>query len=53
MMFSNDAVALEQQIHLRLAAQRVNKINMCKEFFCADVESLENLVQDIDPTAER
>jgi len=52
MMFSNDAVALEQQIHQQLAASRVNKINMRKEFFYADVESLEKLVQDIDSTAE-
>lgn len=52
MMFSNDAVALEQQIHQRLVAQRVNKINMRKEFFYADVGFLETLVQDIDPTAE-
>ncbi|RXZ82126.1 GIY-YIG nuclease family protein [Paenibacillaceae bacterium] len=52
MIFSNDAVALEQQIHLQLAGERVNKINMRKEFFYANVESIENLVQDIDPTAE-
>lgn len=52
MMFSNDAVALEQQIHQQLVLSRVNKINMRKEFFYADVESLEKLVQDIDPTAE-
>ncbi|RCX18597.1 Meiotically Up-regulated Gene 113 (MUG113) protein [Fontibacillus phaseoli] len=52
MMFSNDAVALEQQIHQQLALSRVNKINMRKEFFYADVESLEKLVQDIDPIAE-
>lgn len=52
MMFSNDAVALEQQIHQQLAASRVNKINMRKEFFYADVKSLEKLVQDIDSTTE-
>jgi DNA repair exonuclease SbcCD ATPase subunit len=52
MVFSDNAVGLEQAIHERLASKRVNKINLRKEFFYADVASLQELVQDIDPTVE-
>ncbi|MBP3951931.1 GIY-YIG nuclease family protein [Bacillus suaedae] len=52
MVFSNDAVGLEQQIHHSLEANRVNKINLRKEFFYSDVSKLEDIVQDIDQTAE-
>lgn len=52
LIFSNDAVALEQHIHQTLASKRVNKINLRKEFFYSQVEVLEELVQSIDPTAE-
>jgi murein DD-endopeptidase MepM/ murein hydrolase activator NlpD len=52
MVFSNDAVALEQQLHQTLDRERVNKINLRKEFFRTSVERLQEIVQDIDPTAE-
>ncbi|HSU79720.1 MAG TPA: GIY-YIG nuclease family protein [Candidatus Angelobacter sp.] len=52
MIFSDDAVGLEQKMHQILRANRVNKINLRKEFFYSDIDHLENLVQDIDPTAE-
>ena len=52
MVFSENAVGLEQKMHEILNDQRVNKINQRKEFFYADVNSLESLVQEIEPTAE-
>jgi hypothetical protein len=52
MIFSDDAVGLEQKLHQILDSNRVNKINLRKEFFSVDVESLQNIVQDIDPTVE-
>lgn len=52
MVFSDNAVDLEQKIHERLDKQRVNKINLRKEFFYSDVENLQEVVQDIDTTVE-
>jgi hypothetical protein len=52
MIFSENAVALEQRMHELLEETRVNKINLRKEFFYADVENLQDLVQEIEPTAE-
>ena len=52
MIFSNDAVGLEQKLHLILDKDRVNKINLRKEFFYANVEKLQDVVQEIDPTVE-
>jgi len=50
-IFSNDAVALENALHTRLNASRVNKVNRRKEFFTTDIDALEQLVQEIEPTA--
>ena len=52
MIFSDDAVALEQKLHNELNDYRVNKVNYRKEFFKADIETLKNMVEEIDPTAE-
>ncbi|MGJ3194704.1 GIY-YIG nuclease family protein [Peribacillus frigoritolerans] len=52
MVFSDDAVGLEQKMHQTLKANRVNKINLRKEFFYSDIVNLENIIQDIDPTVE-
>jgi hypothetical protein len=52
MVFSDDAVGLEQKMHQTLNANRVNKINIRKEFFYSDIVNLENIIQDIDPTVE-
>lgn len=52
MIFSDDAVSLENILHKKLSAYRVNKVNFRKEFFKSDVENLESLVAEIDPTAE-
>ncbi|GIN70758.1 hypothetical protein J14TS2_12330 [Bacillus sp. J14TS2] len=52
MIFSDDAVSLEQKLHQELNDSRVNKVNYRKEFFKTDMDSLKNMVEDIDPTAE-
>lgn len=51
LIFSEDAVALEYQLHKELARQRVNKINLRKEFFEVGIDDLEDLVTRVDPTA--
>ncbi|WP_236634630.1 GIY-YIG nuclease family protein [Exiguobacterium sp. SL-10] len=52
MIFSDDAVGLEYQLHQELTAKRLNKVNLRKEFFVTTVEELQTLVETIDPTAE-
>ncbi len=52
LIFSDDAVSLETQLHERLNNKRVNKVNMRKEFFYSTLDELEALVQEIEPTAE-
>lgn len=51
-IFSEDAVALEGKIHEMLNKNRLNKVNMRKEFFKISIDDLEKLVENIDPTAE-
>lgn len=51
-IFSDDAVALENKLHKILNSQRVNKVNLRKEFFRISLDSLEKLVGEIAPTAE-
>ena len=51
-IFSDDAVGLEHKLHEMLNEKRVNKVNMRKEFFKIDIDELENIVSNIDPTAE-
>ena len=51
-IFSNDAVGLETELHKRLNDKRVNKVNMRKEFFRVSLDELEQIVLEIDPTAE-
>lgn len=51
-IFSDDAVSLEQKLHNLLNEKRVNKINLRKEFFKVNIDELEELVTQIDPTAE-
>lgn len=50
-IFSQDAVSLENELHRRLHNQRINKVNLRKEFFQVSLDDLERLVNDIDPTA--
>ena len=51
-IFSDDAVGLEKKLHTILNDKRVNKVNMRKEFFYTNIDELEELVTDIQPTAE-
>ncbi|WP_214699431.1 MULTISPECIES: GIY-YIG nuclease family protein [unclassified Exiguobacterium] len=52
MIFSDDAVGLEYQLHQELSDKRLNKVNLRKEFFVTTVKELQTLVETIDPTAE-
>lgn len=52
MVFSDDAVGLENKLHKRLNQQRVNKVNYRKEFFKTDINSLRDMVEEISPTVE-
>ncbi|MEK4025967.1 GIY-YIG nuclease family protein [Sporosarcina sp. FSL W7-1283] len=52
MIFSNDAVELENQLHQILHKQRVNKVNLRKEFFETTIQELQGVVEEIDPTVE-
>ncbi|MFD2131765.1 GIY-YIG nuclease family protein [Pseudogracilibacillus auburnensis] len=46
MVFSDDAVGLEQKLHKKLDKQRVNKVNYRKEFFRTDIgEKMELLLE--------
>ena len=51
-IFSEDAVSLESKLHQMMDAKRVNKVNRRKEFFYSTVDELEQLVNEIDPSAE-
>jgi hypothetical protein len=51
-IFSDDAVSLETDIHHRLNDRRVNKINHRKEFFDISLDELEALVYEIQPAAD-
>lgn len=51
-IFSDDAVSLEAQMHQRLHSNRVNKVNLRKEFFKVSMDELETIVDEIDPSAE-
>ena len=51
-IFSNDAVELEAALHRRLNDRRVNKVNMRKEYLYSSIDELEELVNELDPTAE-
>lgn len=51
-IFSDDAVGLESKLHNILNERRVNKVNLRKEFFYTTIDELEELVTQIEPTAE-
>ena len=52
LIFSDDAPSLETALHNRLADKKVNKVNSRKEFFFTSLDELQNLVNEICPTAE-
>lgn len=51
-IFSDDAVSLETNLHHILNDRRVNKVNLRKEFFNVTLDELEQLVYQLEPTAE-
>lgn len=51
-IFSSNAVQLENTMHKRLHEFRLNKVNLRKEFFKVPLDQMEELVQELDPTAE-
>lgn len=51
-VFSDDAVSFETELHKRLNERRVNKVNLRKEFFRCTIDELEDIVLEINPTAE-
>jgi flagellar motility protein MotE (MotC chaperone) len=51
LIFSENASDLERAIHKRLNNLRVNKVNLRKEFFRIDLDDLENLVLELQPSA--
>lgn len=52
LIFSQDAPSLEAALHKRFNQQRVNKVNLRKEFFRVSIDDLEQAVLEYDPTAE-
>lgn len=48
MIFSNDAVTLETQLHQALAAKRVNRVNLRREFFYATPLEVKELLADLE-----
>ncbi len=51
-IFSSNAVELENRMHKILDSKRVNKINKRKEFFAVDINEIEHIVHQIEPSAE-
>jgi hypothetical protein len=51
-IFSNKAPDLEYKLHKQLHNQRVNKVNLRKEFFNTTIDELEDLVYSLEPSAE-
>ena len=52
MVFSNDAPDLESNLHRKLHQKRLNKINLRREYFVSTVDELEQLVYELEPSAE-
>lgn len=53
LVFSNDAPALEAKLHERFSSGRLNKVNLRKEFFRADIADIEAVIrQHFDPSVE-
>lgn len=50
-IFSEDAVGLETKLHHILNDQRVNKVNLRKEFFHVSLDELQKIVEECDPSA--
>lgn len=51
-IFSENAVQLEHDLHAALNDARLNKVNLRKEFFKISLDELEAIVYQYDPSAE-
>ncbi len=52
LIFSNDAPALENNLHRHLHQKRLNKINLRREYFSLTIDEVEELVYKLEPSAE-
>ncbi len=52
MVFSDNAPELEVSLHRKLHQKRLNKINLRREYFFSSVDELEDLVYELEPSAE-
>jgi hypothetical protein len=52
LVFSDDAVSLEHDLHTIFNNQRVNKVNLRKEFFKVSLDDIEKVVDERCPSAE-
>jgi len=52
MIFSEDAPALEHQLHEKFKKSRVNLVNTRKEYFTLDLDEIKQAVMDIDPEVD-
>jgi hypothetical protein len=52
LIFSESAPDLEYKLHKHMNNQRVNKVNLRKEFFNTSIDALEELVYSLEPSAE-
>jgi hypothetical protein len=51
-IFSENAPDLENKLHKQLHKNRINKVNLRKEFFNSTIDELEELVYSLEPSAE-
>lgn len=52
LIFSDDAVGLEHELHMVFNNNRVNKVNLRKEFFNVSLDEIKKVVDERCPTAE-
>ncbi len=52
LIFSDDAVGLEHELHTVFNNNRVNKVNLRKEFFNVSLDEIKKVVDERCPTAE-
>ncbi len=52
LIFSDDAVSLEHDLHTVFNDRRVNKVNLRKEFFNVSLDDIEKVVDERCPSAE-
>ncbi len=51
MIYTEDAPAMETELHKRFHARRVNAVNMRKEFFRVSLEEVAAAIRELDPNA--